>query len=205
MNNRIVSSLVLIVFVLFSAACSRADSIWAKRDKNTRDLYADDVARSIGDVLTIKINEDSAIENLVERDLEKITERSTKFNGQLGIDHILPSIPGLTMSAESSNTLEGSAEYTDERSFIDSITVVVVDILPNNNLVVMGTRNRNIAGEVQTIEVSGIVRISDIAFDNTVASERVADFRIIVKSKGVPDIYNKQGWLGSIFDILWPF
>ena len=204
MNNKTILSLVTF-FLLCSAACTEGGSIWAKRGKDMRDLYADDVARNIGDILTIRINEDSQIDNLVERDLEKITERSTTFNGQLGIDHILPSIPGFTMSAESSNTLEGSSEYTDERSFIDRITVVVVDKLPNGNLVVMGTRNRDIAGDVQIIEVSGIVRISDIAFDNTVKSEQVADFRIVVQSKGFPDIYNKQGWLGTIFDILWPF
>ncbi|MHC4528924.1 MAG: flagellar basal body L-ring protein FlgH, partial [Planctomycetota bacterium] len=63
----------------------------------------------------------------------------------------------------------------------------------------------SIAGDIQTIKVSGIVRINDIAFDNTVNSERVADFRIVTKHKGVAAPYNKQGWLGGIFDVLWPF
>ncbi len=205
MNNRIVSSLVLIVFVLFSAACSRADSIWAKRDKNMGELYADDVARQIGDILTIKISEDSKVDNKTKRDLKKEVDKSTTFNGELNIDHILPSMPGFTMAAKSSNGLKSKADYKDERSFVDSITVVVVDILPNNNLVVMGTRNRNIAGDIQTIEVSGIVRPSDITFDNTVKSERVADFRIVTKNSGIADPYTRPGWLGRIFDIIWPF
>ena len=114
-------------------------------------------------------------------------------------------MPGFTMNAESSNELKSKADYKDERKFVDSVTVVVVDILPNRNLVFMGTRQRNIAGDIQTIEVSGIVRPSDIAFDNTIRSEQVADFRIVTKNKGISAPYTKPGWLGRIFDIIWPF
>ncbi len=85
------------------------------------------------------------------------------------------------------------------------VTVVVVDVLPNRNLVVMGTRSRNIAGDIQTIEVSGIVRPSDIAFDNTIKSEQIADFRIVTKNSGISAPYTRPGWLGKIFDVIWPF
>lgn len=198
-------TVVLMVLMLLPATWLQAGSIWAKRDKNMKELYADDVARQIGDVLTINITEKSYTINKAERDLEKITSRSTTFDGKLGIDHILPSIPGFNMTSESSNILEGTADYKDKRSFVDSVTVVVVDILPNHNLVVMGTRSRNIAGDIQTIEISGIVRVSDIAFDNTVKSEQIADFRIVSKNSGVSALYNKPGWLSRIFDIIWPF
>ncbi|MBP8909953.1 MAG: flagellar basal body L-ring protein FlgH [Phycisphaerae bacterium] len=182
-----------------------AGSIWGKRDKNVPTVYGDDVARKIGDILTIKIAEESTVDNKAKRDLQKETERSSDFNGQLNIDHILPSIPGFQMNAESSNTLKGKADYKDERSFVDRVTVVVLDVLPNGNLVVMGTRDRNIAGDIQTIEVSGIVRPSDIAFDNTVKSAQVANFHIVMKNSGVAAAYTRPGWAGRIFDILWPW
>ena len=70
---------------------------------------------------------------------------------------------------------------------------------------VIGTRSRDIAGDKQTIEMSGIVRPSDIAFDNTVKSEQVADFNIVTKNGGVSAPYTKPGWLGRVFDIVWPF
>jgi flagellar L-ring protein precursor FlgH len=197
--------LVSMVLLLLPATCLQAGSIWAKRDKNMKDLYADDVARQIGDILTIKITESSKVDNKAKRDLKKDTNRSTTFNGELGIDHLLPSIPGFTMSAESSNELKSKADYKDERKYVDQVSVVVMDILPNHNLVVMGTRSRNIAGDIQTIEVSGIVRPSDIAFDNTVKSEQIADFRIVTKNSGVSAPYTKPGWLGKIFDVIWPF
>ena len=205
MNNRVMLLFSAAVFVVCLSDCVYSGSIWAKRDKNMRDLYADDVARQIGDILTIRITEASKVDNKAKRDLKKEADRSTTFNGELNIDHILPSIPGFTMSAESSNELKSKADYKDERKFVDSISVVVVDIMPNRNLVVIGTRNRNIAGDVQTIEVSGIVRPSDIGFDNIVLSEQVADFRIVTKNSGVADPYTRPGWLGTIFDILSPF
>ena len=205
MNNRKVLTLSLAIIVLLSATCSQAGSIWAKRDKNMKDLYADDVARQIGDILTINISEASKVDNKAKRDMKKDTSRSTAFDGNLGIDHILPSIPGVSMESESSNELKSKADYKDERKFEDQVSVVVMDILPNHNLIVIGTRSRNITGDIQTIEVSGIVRPSDIAFDNTVKSEQVADFRIVTRNSGVSAPYTKPGWLGKIFDIIWPF
>lgn len=205
MNSRINFVLILMVWLFPATSCSQAGSIWAKRDKNMKALYADDIARNIGDVLTIKITEDSKIDNKAKRDLKKETDRSSTFNGELNIDHILPSMPGLTMQAKANNELTSKADYKDERSFVDRVTVVVVDILPNRNLVVMGARHRDIAGDKQTIEISGIVRPSDIEFDNTVKSEQVANFRIVTKNSGVSAPYTRPGWLGGIFDFLWPF
>ncbi|OHB57858.1 MAG: hypothetical protein A2173_07200 [Planctomycetes bacterium RBG_13_44_8b] len=207
MNNKTITMLISLVMLCSTLTTTdlKAGSIWAKRDKNIKELYADDIARNIGDVLTINITEDSKVNNKAKRDLQKETERSSTFNGDLNIDHILPSIPGFTMTAETSNQLTSKADFKDERSFIDSITVVVVDVLPNQNLVVMGTRNRNIGNDIQIIEVSGIVRPSDIAFDNTVKSEHVANFHIVSKNGGVSATFTKPGWLGRIFDIIWPF
>ncbi len=165
-------------------------------------IYADDVARQIGDVLTITITENSTVDNKAKRDMKKETDRSTIFNGELGN---FADLGEFGMSAESDNELKSKADYKDERKFVDNITVVVIDILPNRNLVVLGTRNRDISGDTQTIEVSGIVRPSDISFDNKVKSERVADFRIVSKNGGVSAPYTKPGWLGGILNIIWPF
>ncbi|KPL25246.1 MAG: hypothetical protein AMJ75_01550 [Phycisphaerae bacterium SM1_79] len=210
MKLRVYPILISAAFLVCSSLSDlQADSIWARRNKNMREIYTDDVARSIGDILTIKISEDSKVDNKAKRDLKKEADKSTSFDGEVGITtpnhNILPRIPGFTMNAESTNELKSKADFKDERKFVDSVTVVVVDILPNRNLVVMGTRERNIAGDIQTIEVSGIVRPSDILFNNTVMSSQVADFRIVTRNKGISAPYTRPGWLGRILDIIWPF
>jgi flagellar L-ring protein precursor FlgH len=194
---------VLVVGVALAfVTTAQAGSIWAKRHKDMGNLYADDVARNIGDVLTIVINESSKIDNKAKRDLKKETDRSIAFNGELGnyVD-----LGDFGMSASSANELKGKADYKDERKFTDSVTAVVMDILPNGNLVVMGTRDRNIAGDIQTIEVSGIVRPSDVAFGNIINSNRVANFHIVTKNGGIEAPFNKPGWFGRMLDIIWPF
>lgn len=196
-------SIYLATVIVFTLAnFSSASSIWAKRSSDKKDLYADDVARQIGDVLTIKISENSTVDNKAKRDLSKETDRSTSFNGEIGN---IADIGDLGMTASSGNELTSKADYKDERTFVDSITVVVIDILPNGNLVIMGNRERDIAGDIQTLEVCGIVRPSDIEYDNTIMSEQVADFRLLTKNKGVSAPFTRPGWLGAIFDIIWPF
>jgi len=203
-NTKIITFIVVagVSSVLFAAACAQGGSIWAKRDKNSRNPYADDTARNIGDVLTIKIAEESKVDNKAKRDLQKDTSKSNTFDGKLGN---FADLGEFGMSAESSNKLNGKADYKDERTFEDSVTVTVVDVQPNGNLVVMGTLNRNIGGDTQVIEVSGIVRPSDIVFDNTIKSSQVADFRLVSKNGGVSDPYTRPGWMGKIFDVIWPF
>jgi flagellar L-ring protein FlgH len=189
-----------LMFIATQAVCG--SSIWAKRGKNKKTVYADDVARQIGDILTISISENSTVDNKAKRDMSKNTDRSSSFNGQLGN---LADIGDLGMAASSDNSLSGKADYKDEKKYLDSITVVVTDILPNGNLVVSGQRKRDIAGDIQTIDISGVVRPSDIAFDNSIKSEQVAELKLLTKNSGISSSFTKPGWLGRIFDILWPF
>ena len=207
MSNIKPAALILILFVFCNVSRLQADSIWSKRDQNKKELYADDKAHYIGDVLTIKISEESTIDTKAKRTLSKKTTRDQSFNGKVGIEHIIPEIPGVDfgVGTEYSSTLDGKADFKDEREFTDLVSVVVIDIMPNGNLVVSGTRDRNISNDIQAIEVSGIVRPNDIAFDNTIKSEQVANFSVVSRSKGVAAQYNRPNWLGRILDIIWPF
>ena len=204
-----ICSASVVLLILGQVTVASAGSIWAKKGITASELYADDVAGTIGDILTIQISETSTADNKVERDLSKTTAKSASFDGDLGIvtdnHNLLPRMPGVDVAATSSNVLTGSSEYKDGRSYADTITVVVQDVQPNGNLVVMGRRERTIAGDVHVLDVTGIVRPSDIRFDNTITSGQVANFYLSTTAKGVSKAYNKHGWLGTLFDMLWPF
>lgn len=193
---------VIFLVLLLCVGVVEADSIWAKRDKNAKVAFTDDVARTVGDLLTIRISENSTVDNKAKRDLQKNVSKSIEFNGELGnyVD-----IGDFGTEASSGNSLNGKADYKDERKFVDSISVVVVDVLPNGNLVVKGTRERDIGGDIQSIEASGVVRVSDISYGNIVESARVTDFYISSKNKGVAEPYTRPGWFGKFLDAIWPF
>jgi flagellar L-ring protein precursor FlgH len=199
--------IICVITLLSLIFQAHGGSIWAKRNMKMKNIYADDVARNIGDLITIKIVEDSTIDNKATRTLEKKTKRDAKFSGEIGLDHIIPSLPAVKLGTgtEYTNNLDGKADYKDERTFTDDITVVVMDVMPNGNLVVAGTRKRVIAGDEQIIEVSGIVRTADISFDNTVESRSVANFQLVTKHGGDAAPYTRPNWLGKFFDKIWLF
>jgi len=154
MNKKWILSVVVIAFTALAVEML-GGSIWAKRNKEPASLH-DDVARHIGDVLTIKISEE-AVDNKAKRDLQKQTHRPpilTAVSPTLRHEPRLSGIPGFTMDAQSENSLNSKADYKDERKYTDSVTVVVMDIMPNRNLVSRrpGSRHRR---DIQMIEVSG--------------------------------------------------
>lgn len=208
-NTKQLTVMVLLSLFVFGGLC-QAGSIWQKKSSTSTSVYSDDKANRIGDILTVIISEDSKIDNKIQRDLEKNSSHAITFDDDVididagVLDPLIPSIPQLTLNATSAKSMDGKSDYKDERSFEDRMTVVVEDVHPNGNLVVIGTRERNIAGDKQTIHLSGIVRPRDITFDNTVGSDQVAQFRLYTVDKGMTKDYTTPGWLARIFDFIWP-
>lgn len=200
------------VTVVLMASCLQAGSIWARANAHERNAYADDTAAAVGDVLTIEINERSRIQNGVERSMEKRSARSAKMTGTLDLKNLFGPLKGevfefpeLDASSSHRATFDGEADYDSDRSVVDQITVTVEDVLPNGNLLVLGRRTRQVEGDAQTIQVSGIVRASDIDFDNTVKSQRVAEFHIVYLSVGREENFTKPGWAARLMNALNPF
>ncbi len=189
----------------------RGDSIWARANGRTRSVYCDDTARGLGDNLTIVINEISKIDNTSKRSMEKQDQRTATMSGSVKGNDVTPmwlnktfNIPTVNASSNSDTKFDGKADYNASRSLTDQITVTVQDVLPNGNLVVIGKREREIAGDKQIIQASGIVRPSDIAFDNTISSDKIANFQIAVKNKGQESEFTNPGWLARILNFFNP-
>ena len=205
-STQINRGFVIVMIILMGyVPVVRAGSVWAKRGLNARDMYADDKANQIGDVLTIVISEKHKTDAKTKRNLERDSERKISFDSEdLKIGSFHP-VPDITVKTGSNKKLDGKSDYKDERTIEDRISVIVQDIHPNGNLVVVGSRTREVNGDKQIIQVSGIVRPSDISFENSIRSEQVANFQLIAISEGVSENYNNPGWLGKILDIIWPF
>ena len=70
-NNKLTAITLLVIFSqVFGPVYSKCEggSIWAKRDKNTKLIYADDKACQVGDILTVIISETSNIKNEIDRE-----------------------------------------------------------------------------------------------------------------------------------------
>ncbi|MHC5033419.1 MAG: flagellar basal body L-ring protein FlgH [Planctomycetota bacterium] len=189
--------------VLAAGPAARADSIWDKRTTSGAFLFTDNLAAEIGDSLTVLIADQSSFTKEDERELEKTTRSSGSANISTAIVDL--SIPAGDLETSSTREFEGTNDYTSVRSFADSVTVTVVDKLPNGNLVVAGRSERHISGEDLVTMLTGIVKPEDISQSNTVSSTRVAQLRIFYDTDDPTDAFVEQGILGRIFNILWPF
>src|SRR4029077_12640692 len=94
----------------------------------------------------------------------------------------------------SARNFSGNSQLTTGRTFTDQLTVCVVDVLPNGNLVVEGYRSRVINGELRELRITGIVRPIDISLQNVVQSPSVGNFRISYVGRGPESNFINQGW-----------
>ncbi|KLJ02732.1 flagellar basal body L-ring protein FlgH [Luteimonas sp. FCS-9] len=169
-------------------------------------LFADKRARDVGDLITIQLVESTIAQ----------TNAATQVGKESGIAIAAPNLFGapvtvggrevLGASATGTRDFDGSGRSTQSNRLQGSITVTVVQRLPNGNLVVEGSKNLRLNQGNELVQVQGIVRPADIAPDNSVPSGRVADARIVYGGRGAIAQSNAMGWLGRFFNSrLYPY
>ena len=186
-------------------SAAQAGSIWGKGASNRRAITSDETARRAGDVLTIVINEHSVIENQRDRTLDKTVARGAAVKVPFGELGQLVKKLSQDVSVTANNKMDGKADYGSDRSVTDKITVTVEDVLPNGNMVVVGRRERMMAGDKEVVMISGIVRPSDISFTNEVSSNRVADFHVVYRNEGQENGYTEPGWFTRVLNLIDPW
>ena len=201
---RITLATALLAANLF--AQDRAGSIYHP-DAGPRSIIGSKIAFRKGDIVTVVIKENQNVQNQETSDLK----RGTTLDYGLSAFDIKPNMFSTLprVGADSSESFAGSANYQKKGAFEARLASIVVDVLPNGNMVVNGRREIRIDKETKLIEFSGIVRRFDIANDNTVQSELVANAAIRYRGQGpLTDSGQRYGLGGFIhrwFGWLWPF
>ena len=171
-----------------------------------RGLIAEKTAFRKGDILTVIISESQNVQNNESSDLS----RSTNLNYKINLFDVKPNTFSVLprVDADSSNGFIGAATYQKSGAFTARLAAVVVDTHPNGNLVLSGRREIRIDNETKLIEFTGIVRRYDVAIDNTVQSELVANAEIVYRGSGPmtdhTNRYGLGGWLQRLWGWIWP-
>ena len=168
-----------------------------------RPLFEDRRARRIGDTITI---------NLVERNTaQKSANANATRNGNMtaGIGPInrlpLKGLNGLELDAEAESDFNGKGAAAANNVFNGTITVTVIDVYPNGNLLVSGEKMVAINQGNEFIRFSGVINPNNVTTANTVQSTQVADARIEYRGSGFIDESNTMGWLQRFFVAIMPF
>ncbi len=163
-------------------------------------LFEDAKARSVGDLLTVELVEATTAQKAAKTDSAK------SDNDTLGNIGIFGKTLHTNSSVSSARAFTGSGDSSQSNSLQGSITVAVVQRLPNGNLLVRGEKQIQINQGYEYVKLEGIIRPADIATDNSVTSDRVANARISYTGKGMINDANNQGWLTRFFNSPWfPF
>ncbi|MCB1955023.1 MAG: flagellar basal body L-ring protein FlgH [Rhodocyclaceae bacterium] len=169
----------------------------------TRPLFEDRRARLLGDTLTINLVESNA----AQKASNSSASRASTMSGGITSAAKVPftGLAGLGVEAGTTSDFTGQGSAAANNQFNGTITVTVVDVYPNGNLLVSGEKQIAINQGNEFIRFSGVVNPSYVTGANTVQSTQVADARIEYKSSGYINESQAMGWLQRFFVALLPF
>lgn len=183
------------------------ESLW--RDDVSRPMYADKRASGVGDIVTIVVQENTT----TSKDNKTATSKQSAMDASISSFFYSPTASGaLTKGGQlpalkysSKNDFSGGGTINNTERIITYVAARVIDVLPNRNLVIEGKRETAFGGERQTILLRGVVRMDDIAANNTIFSYNIADASIHIVSKGTLTDSTRKGWWNKLWDKLTPF
>lgn len=170
----------------------------------TQALFEDRRPRHIGDILTIVVSENINASKNSGAEASRSGSASALLNvvptlirGLIGSD--------LDADAGGKNTMSAKGGANSKNTFNGVITVTVVEVLLNGNLLVSGEKQMLINQGTEFIRFSGVVNPRTVSASNTVPSTLVADARIEYSAKGYIDEAQTMGWLQRAFLNVLPF
>ncbi|WP_175401270.1 flagellar basal body L-ring protein FlgH [Pseudoalteromonas sp. BMB] len=158
-----------IAWIACALSCINVHATSLFNEQTFSSLTADKRAMAIGDTVTVIV-----IENA----------QAKSRSGSSNANDLSISASGSSPQGSWPYSMGLGAEFsgdavTSRNGFIKAqITAIVNDIDEFGNLVIRGTQNITIDGELQSIELLGRVRATDIMANNTLLSSRIMDARI---------------------------
>lgn len=184
-------------------------SLWTGRQ--SYGLVADARPVNVGDLVTISITEANKASEVADTVTSKNSGVTVGINSLFGLSLPMKAFSDKTVNATTAldgtvgNSSNGQGKTERQSSFTSYLTARVIQVLPNQNLMIQGQRQMRINNETEVIMLTGIVRPQDIDNTNTVPSTKVAEARLTVSGAGVVSDKQKVGWFQRIFDHVWPF
>jgi flagellar L-ring protein precursor FlgH len=201
------SSAAALLLSAITSSASTAGSLWPTNSASERGMIADRKASRAGDIITIVVNENAIAQSSQSKkstrdaSLNDSVQQFLFANSKMGTHN--GGLPGIQLGGTS--TYSGGGDVSNSQSLSARAAVLVTDVLPNGNLVIEGARIVTFSGETQYVVLHGLVRLDDVARDNTVTSSNIADARVEFYSEGQLTDAQKRGWFSKLYERLRPF
>lgn len=177
------------------APAASAQSLWSASGGRTRNIFADRKAQDVGDILTIVISESTTISDTRSNSNSKSGDNN--LNAGIGIFDFIKAA-----SISGSDSFKANGAASSKNTTTGNVTVTVVDVQPNGNLVLEGTQSIWNNKNEHKITFKGICRPEDITASNTIPSTKIAAATVRFDGKGPLNAKQRQGILTQIFNFL---
>jgi flagellar L-ring protein precursor FlgH len=182
-----------------------ANSLWRP---GSRTFLRDQRAAQVGDLITILVSiQDQA-------QLQNRTQRARDGTDTMGIPQFFglqtrwfppPANVDRLVQTNGAQTSDGDGTVRRNEIVALRLAATVTQVLPNGNLAVAGKQEVRVNAELRELAVAGVIRPQDIASDNTIRHDRLAEARIAYGGRGTLSDLQQPRIGQQILDILLPF
>ncbi|SAK75826.1 flagellar basal body L-ring protein [Caballeronia pedi] len=186
--SRFLSGTALLV-TLLATTHARATNLFDA--DGFQSMTADRRAAKPGDLITVLVYETSSASNSAD------TSTNTGFavNGKVSTLYA-----GANMAqVGAGDNYGGKGKIERSGRLLAQISATVIDVQANGDLIVSGDQNIDVNGEKTKIRLKGRVRPVDVAQNNTVLSNRLADVQIDYTGEGFITDRSRPGLIPRLF------
>lgn len=196
---------------------SSTNSLW---QTGSRAFFKDQRACKVGDVLTVQVSMERKQYMQMNPNIERKSVLATTITEMAGMTmpiqkRFAKAFPGEKNSAPSMSSdfvdlssapsHKTSATYDIQDKISFDMAVIIIQILPNGNMVIQGRDEIRLVNEIREVEIKGIIRREDISSNNTISSKKIAHLRISYAGRGDLSDAQQAPWGQQYINKLSPF
>jgi flagellar L-ring protein FlgH len=193
---------------LISQTETAPNSLWRAGEHS---FFNDQRATQIGDILRVKIEIADKAELSNSSDRKRSSSTSAGVSHFFGLENGLGRLfgadfdPTNLVGASGDTDQSGEGAINREEKIELTVAAAIVDRLPNGNLVIAGRQQVRINAELRELTVSGVIRPQDIASDNSIRHDQIAEARISYGGRGQLSAAQRPRWGQRVADAIAPW
>jgi flagellar L-ring protein precursor FlgH len=173
------------------------------KENYVNNIYSDSKAHRTGDIISVILSESTQANKNAKTELKK--ENSSALDTVIGLNGAPLTLNGNTVGfgLGQNSAFKGDSKADQGNSLSGDISVHVLKVLPNGNLMIRGEKWLTLNNGDEYIRLTGVIRPKDINSNNTILSTKIANARIQYAGTGSFADANEQGWLTQFFNSTW--
>jgi len=173
------------------------------KENYVNNIYSDSKAHRVGDIISVELSENTQAQKNAKTELTK--DNTASLGSLIGLGGAPITFKGDSLEFGYSQNSDFSGDSTSDQSnsLTGNISVHVLRVLPNGNLMIRGEKWMSLNNGDEYIRLTGVIRAQDISSSNTITSTKVANARIQYAGTGAFADVQDQGWLSKFFSSSW--